>query len=223
MDAFDPASPDVSAAGLAFTCGWEGWVDHRYRDPIGLWTWGYGHLERPGDRENFPTDAQGRITKEFGTRLLHDDMQKCVRAVIAAVHPEILTLFSHHMFDALCDWLFNCGPGAIAVSRLLVHVNAGLFEYVPEDLCQWCKVTVNGVKQTHPGLLARRKRTGELWLSPDVLCPANVEPTRGIVPEIPDVDRYEYQQRTGLYLRREGWDLIEEGEHDVPDRLLDPH
>ncbi len=106
-DEFDPEHPDVSASGLAFTCGWEGWVPHRYRDPIGLWTWGYGHLERPGDKESFPVDANGNITKAFGTQLLHTDGQKCVKAIVDAVHPNILASFTQHMFNALFDWLFS--------------------------------------------------------------------------------------------------------------------
>ncbi len=215
---FDPSNPDVSPEGEAFTCGWEGWVDHRYRDPIGLWTWGYGHLERPG--ETFPTDAQGRITQKYGEILLHSDMQKCVRAIVAAVHPEVLACFSDHMFDALCDWLFNCGPGAIGISRLLGHVNAGQFEYVPDDLCQWCKVTVDGVKQTNPGLLARRRREGELWLTPGVKHLPGYQ-TRGIVPDIPDADREEYARQGIVLLQRHAWDLVDAAEHDLGSE--DPH
>jgi GH24 family phage-related lysozyme (muramidase) len=214
--AFDPYNPDVSPEGVAFTCGWEGWVDHRYRDPIGLWTIGYGHLIKAG--ENFPPT----ITHDFGLNLLHTDMQKCVRAIVAAVHPEVLALFTDHMFDALCDWLFNCGPGAIGVSILLKHINSGHFEYVPDDLCQWCKVTVYGVKQTHPGLLARRRREGELWTTPGVQCPIGVAcDTRGVVADIPDADREEYARQGIVILQRHAWELVDAAEHDLGNE--DPH
>lgn len=143
----------ISPEGLAATEAEEGWRDHVYKDPIGLATWGYGHLVRPG--ETFPSPA----TREDGERVLRADFAPCLHAIKTLVKVDL----TQNQIDALADWLINVGSGALAVSNLLKRLNAGAYDEVPAELERWCKAKVNGETVTLSLLLARRRREGARW------------------------------------------------------------
>jgi len=150
----------TSPRGLAFITQWEGkaaWNPQKqlyfpYRDPVGYWTIGVGHLVKPG--EDF---AEG-ITDERVTQLLASDVLKCENAI----DDKVKVALEQNQFDALVSWSFNVGVGALWSSTLLMRLNLGKYEEVPGMLLAWCRA---GGKQNQ-GLLNRRKAEGKLWSTP---------------------------------------------------------
>ena len=126
-----------------------------YRDQIGKWTIGVGHLIRSD--EDF---AQG-ITAERVDQLLSADLLKCEVAIdgIKAKRP-----LNQNQFDALVSWLFNVGtgwarPDKSSVVRAIVN---GDYEHVPEFLLLYDVADGKHVDY----LKARRRREGKLWSTP---------------------------------------------------------
>jgi hypothetical protein len=62
-------------------------------------------------------------------------------------------------FDALVDFAYNAGVGALAKSTLLKRVNAEKFDEVPAEFMKWTK---GGGKEL-PGLVRRRRAEVKLW------------------------------------------------------------
>ena len=98
---------NISENGLHFTAAFEGFKGTAYRatkDEKYL-TIGYGHYGadvKPGQS----------ITEEEALALLYKDMAKAVAAVDAAAHP----VLDQAQFDAVCDLVYNAGPGVIAAT-----------------------------------------------------------------------------------------------------------
>lgn len=150
---------DVSDNGLNLIKQSEGFVGHIYRDQAGLDTIGYGHLLTQADK------ASGRflggIDEAGATTLLRTD----VSAAVAAVNSLVKVKLTQNQFDALVDFTFNLGRGALAVSTLLKLLNAGNYAAVPGQLLVWNKVRDPKTNQLVPsqGLTLRRQREAELW------------------------------------------------------------
>ena len=132
----------TSANGLQFVTDNEGVVLHPYNDVAGYLTIGVGHLIKEG--EEFPD----HITQEQAMELLASDVERFENAV----NSYGLDL-TQNQFDALVDFAFNCGEGAL--EQLLAH---GVDD-VPNQLPKW----------THAGgrvvgaLVRRREAEVELW------------------------------------------------------------
>lgn len=142
----------MSPAGLALLQRHEGWRPNAYRDPVGIWTIGYGHRIKPG--ESF-----GTLTHAEGVALLARDVNIAEAAVNAAVRVPL----NQGQFDALVSFAFNVGVGAFRKSTLLKLLNAGEYAAVPAQLARWRFGTRNGVKVELAGLVARRADEGQLF------------------------------------------------------------
>ena len=97
----------MSDNGLKFTAAWEDFRGTAYRaTPSEKYlTIGYGSYG--------PHVYEGqKITKGQGLLLLNRDMAKAVAAVDAAAHHSL----TQAQFDAMCDLVYNAGPGVIAVT-----------------------------------------------------------------------------------------------------------
>ena len=147
----------TSPAGLEFITRQEGCVLHVYKDQVGVLTVGVGHALRPG--ESFPDG----ITHDEALTLLAADVSTCECAVNAFVDVPI----TQNQFDALVDFTFNCGAGALHVSSVLAKLNAGDVTGAADALLLWDKGKVGGQLVELPVLLSRRKAERELFLSPD--------------------------------------------------------
>jgi lysozyme len=146
----------TSLAGLQFIEKWEGCVLTPYKDVAGLRTIGIGYLIKSGD--NFPDGVA--ITKERAYELLREEVKKCE----VAIKKNIKVALTQNMFDALVSFGFNCGVGVYSKSGVARETAAGNFARVPERLLEWNKATVGGKKVEVPGLTARRRDEGELFL-----------------------------------------------------------
>jgi lysozyme len=126
-----------------------------YRDQIGKWTIGVGHLIRPD--EDF---VQG-ITAERVDQLLAADLMKCDVAIDGIKRPRE---FNQNQWDALASWLFNVGTGWARPDKSSVvrAINLGEYERVPDLLLLY---DVAGGQHVDY-LKARRRREGKLWSTP---------------------------------------------------------
>lgn len=146
----------TSMAGLQFIEKWEGCVLTPYKDVAGLRTIGIGYLIKPTD--NFPDGVA--ITKEKAYDLLREEVKKCE----VSIKRNMKVALTQNMFDALVSFGFNCGVGVYSNSGVARETNAGNFARVPERLLEWNKATIGGKKQEVPGLTARRRDEGDLFL-----------------------------------------------------------
>ena len=123
-----------------------------YRDQIGKWTIGVGHLIRPDE------DFAGGITSERVDQLLAADLLKVDVAIDGIKRPRE---FNQNQWDALASWFFNVGIGWARPekSSVIRAINIGEYERVPELLMLY---DMAGGKH-QPFLAARRKREGKLW------------------------------------------------------------
>lgn len=133
----------ISAKGIAFIEANEGFRATPYSDN-GKMAWGYGHDQKPGEAEPlFFTQAQAEA-------LLLEDV-----APIEAWLSEYETTLSQSQFDALCDFAYNLGLGAL--ETMLKH---GLAQ-VPAQIPRWDNV--GGAPNA--GLAARRAKEVALFNS----------------------------------------------------------
>lgn len=141
-----------SKDGMALTEGFEECRLTPYRDGGGVWTDGWGNTHRvvPGFT----------ITQEKADA----DLLANVSDAVDAVNDNVTVDLAQHQFDALVDWTFNCGIGAMKSSTLLKKLNAGDYEGANSELARWCKD--NGV--TVAGLLRRRRAEQALFNQADV-------------------------------------------------------
>ncbi len=156
----------TSHRGLEFIKNEEGCVLHVYRDPAGYPTIGVGHLIKPG--ETFDT-----ITEEEALQLLARDLAVAENAVNQMVRVPLI----QNQFEALVSFVFNVGSGNFQKSTLLKLLNQGHYDAVPGELAKWRKAG----GQVLPGLVARRRREGELWAEGQEASPA--PPAEGMVEQ----------------------------------------
>jgi len=140
----------ISDAGIALIQEFEGLRLASYRDPVGVWTVGYGHTKtaRPGQR----------ISIEQAEQLLRDDLavfEACVRRAV-------LVELNQNEADALISLAFNVGCGAVARSTLVRKINAGDRKGAADEFLRWDKA---GGKRLQ-GLARRRRAERELFLRP---------------------------------------------------------
>lgn len=127
-----------------------------YKDVAGYWTIGYGHLVKAGE-PYFPYGARRTITQAEADQLLDDDTKSAWNAVDTSVRVPL----KDSQRAALVSLTFNIGNGAFKSSTLLKKLNAGQYALAGDEFMKW--VHANSVRI--PGLVARRTRERELFLS----------------------------------------------------------
>lgn len=142
----------MSANGLALVKEFEGLRLKAYKCPAAVWTIGYGHTSAAGVPNVTPDMV---ITKENAEQILKEDMEQYENGVRKYVKVDL----TQGQFDALVDFAYNAGVGALAKSTLLKKVNAGKFDEVPAEFMKWTK---GGGKEL-PGLVRRRRAEVKLW------------------------------------------------------------
>ncbi len=160
----------ISANGLVFIAGFEGFVGSRYNDPAGHCTIGYGHLIHYGNCDGRASEQPfvNGITKPQALRLLETDVVRYV----ACVDRLITVPLNQNQVDALVSFAFNVGCGALEMSTLRRILNAGDYAGVCEQLKRWVKAG----GETLPGLVRRRAAECELFTTPLALPPPVVIP-----------------------------------------------
>lgn len=142
----------MSAAGLDTVKEFEGLRLKAYKCPAAVWTIGYGHTSAAGS-PIVTSDLE--ITRDAAEEILKKDMGQYEDGVSKYVKVSL----TQGQFDALVDFAYNAGVGALAKSTLLKKVNAGKFDEVPAEFMKWTK---GGGKEL-PGLVRRRRAEVKLW------------------------------------------------------------
>ena len=130
-----------------------------YLCPAKLLTIGYGHVIQ----ENEAHLNNAVLTEPQASALLAKDLGRYELAVMRATETARLT---PKQFDACVSLCYNIGTAGFAGSSVARLIVARASEKAIRAAFEaWCKVTVRGVKQVLPGLLARRKREADLYFS----------------------------------------------------------
>ncbi len=132
----------MSEAGLALLRECEGFRARAYRDPVGVWTIGYGDTldVRPGMIIT-PGEGEARLA----TRIPEFE---------AFVDGLVKVPLNQGQYDALVDFTYNLGPAALQGSTLLRKLNAGDYAGAAAEFSKWC----HAGRETLPGLVTRRAR-----------------------------------------------------------------
>jgi lysozyme len=137
-----------SDEGLEMTKGFEGLRLEAYQDVAGVWTIGYGHT-------GTDVHAGMRVTEAEAEDLLRADLAGAVGCVNRGVTVRV----TQGQFDALVDFCFNAGCGALVKSTLLRKVNLGDSAGAVAQFGLW----VHAGGEVVAGLVRRRKAEAELF------------------------------------------------------------
>ena len=145
----------TSQNGINFITKEEGLKLETYLDVAGLLTIGVGHLVNPDDN----LVLGDKITYDEAMDFLKSDLLDVERCIANFIACDI----NQNQYDALASFIFNCGISAFKTSTLLKKLNMNDFTGAVKEFPKWSKITVKGIKQVHPSLLARRNREAELF------------------------------------------------------------
>jgi lysozyme len=140
----------TSERGLQFIKQFETLQLKAYRDPVGVWTIGWGHT---------PSYPGQRITEEQAEALFRADIERFEKAVGEAVKVPI----TQDQFDALVSLAYNIGIRALARSTLVEKLNAGDVEGAAEEFKRWVYGRKGGRMEQLPGLVRRREAESRLF------------------------------------------------------------
>lgn len=138
---------------VALVKSFEGYFDHAYRCPAGVWTIGYGTTHYPSGA---PVKDGDKCTRAQAEDWLRGELELCSQAIERSVKVEL----KQGQFDALTSFIYNVGPGAFAKSTLLKLLNAGSYTGAAEQFAKWN----HGGGKELPGLTRRRAAERSLFL-----------------------------------------------------------
>jgi GH24 family phage-related lysozyme (muramidase) len=146
----------------------EGVRNKPYRDVVGLWTVGVGHLMYP---EQVKLDLPNRkiypIKPEDNRKFTDEEVDTLLRADIRRFELGVLRFCpgtsSHNQFAALVSFAFNVGLGQLQRSTLRMKHNRGDIFGASREFPKWNK---SGGK-VYPGLVRRRADEMRLYLKQD--------------------------------------------------------
>lgn len=155
----------TSAAGITLIEEFEGFRDQAYRDPVGIWTIGYGFTRgvEPGDR----------ITRTQADERLRAELAAYEAGVMRATGGNV----TQAQFDALVSFAWNVGIAGMAGSSVIKAHVRGDHQAAARAFGLWNKA---GGK-VWPGLTRRRAAEAALYLSDAPAdMPQAVEPERPV-------------------------------------------
>lgn len=147
---------NISENGIKFIAKEEGFRSTPYLDAVGVPTIGYGSTYYENGTKVTMKDKA--ITLERGTTLFRNTLHKYVLTVSSSIKRSI----NQNQFDALVSLCYNIGQAGFASSTVVKRVNANPCDAtIREAFNMWKK----GGGKVLPGLVARRKREGDLYFS----------------------------------------------------------
>lgn len=138
----------ASEACIAAIKAFEGYREVAYQDSIGVWTVGYGWT--------LGIKQGSTMSEVLADALLRHRLDAIARDIASFVHVPLTQL----QFDALCDFEYNLGRGALEHSTLLLLLTKGKYELAAQEFPRWC----HAGDKVLPGLLKRRLME-ESWFS----------------------------------------------------------
>jgi len=132
----------TSSAGRKLIKRHEGLSLKAYKDPVGVWTIGWGHTGPDAREGNEITNSRAESLLSQDIREAEDDIRRLVKRDL-----------TQGQFDALVSFTFNLGAGALQRSTLRRKVNREEHADVPAEFHKW--VWAGGKRLN--GLVKRRK------------------------------------------------------------------
>lgn len=151
-----PANGQINATGLRVIKHFEGLRTTAYRDPVGIWTIGYGHTSMAGPPPVVPGMV---ITPAEAEAILQQDLDIFENGVTNA----LTTATNSDQFSAMVSFAYNVGLTAFRNSTLLRKHNARDFAGAADEFLRW----VYAEGQVLPGLVRRRQAERALYLGQD--------------------------------------------------------
>jgi lysozyme len=142
----------VTEEGLALIRRFEGFRAKAYRDPIGVWTIGYGHTSAAG-----PPRVHKGLT--ISRREAEEILARDVEAFAEGVATSLRIVLNEAQFSALVSFAYNVGLGNFRRSSVLTMANRGDFAAVARRLALWTRAG----GRILPGLVKRRAAEGQLF------------------------------------------------------------
>lgn len=159
----------MSPKGRAALRHHEGVRKKPYRDSVGLWTTGVGHLIATPEQMKMtiaerklspcPAEWNRTLTDAEVDQILQDDLQRFERGVLRYCP----TNLNQGRFDALCSFAFNAGLGGLQKSSMRTKHNRGDFGGAADAFLLYRMAS--GVVQK--GLVIRRNDERAMYLSKD--------------------------------------------------------
>ena len=140
---------------LDFIKKFEGEVLRVYKDPVGLWTLGCGHLLTPGEKKTFKLGQ--KISRELSDEYLTKDLTWAAKAVETMVKVPL----TENQKTALISLTFNIGKSAFARSSCLAFLNKGNYKISAQRILLWNTAQGKVLK----GLVRRREAEKALFES----------------------------------------------------------
>ena len=145
---------NISNEGINLIKRFEGVRNRPYRDCVGLWTVGVGHLI--GDGKSLPESWNRTFTEEEINALLIRDLSRFERGVGMYIKVPL----RQSEFDALCSFSFNLGLGTLQRSTLRQKINRNDKEGAAKEILKYCRAGGKIVK----GLQRRREAEYQMFL-----------------------------------------------------------
>ncbi|TQR27204.1 lysozyme [Lysinibacillus sphaericus] len=147
----------ISNTALNLISKWEGFYDKAYRDPVGIWTIGYGTTKW----SNGQVVQQGQtIKKDDALELLRKQAQEHANTIEQYVKVPL----NQNQYDALASFQYNLGRNILRNSALLNYLNARQWDKACNEMLLYCHA---GGKKLQ-GLVNRRKDEVALFKKPVV-------------------------------------------------------
>lgn len=146
----------VSDAGYNLIKKWEALKLTAYKDGGGVWTIGWGATTY---ESGAAVKAGDKITVARAVQLLNFHAGNAA----AAVNSNIKIALAQNQFDALVDFVYNLGAGALAKSdlRVLINTNPDDFDGIAKQFRRW----VYDDGKVVQGLVNRRESEIALYTS----------------------------------------------------------
>ena len=140
----------TSTKGLNLIKQFEGLKLTAYKDPVGIWSIGYGHTKG--------VKAGDTITQEQADAFLKEDVSAAEEAVSAYHH---VYHWNQNEFDALVSFAYNIGTGGI-------RQVTGAGSRDKETIAQKMLLYYNAGGKKLEGLVRRRQAEHDLFVTPVV-------------------------------------------------------
>jgi lysozyme len=148
---------NISDAGLHLIEEFEGFVDHKYQDSVGVWTIGFGTTLGAGVVDPLPDTCTVAQAQEWLALYVERSIEPMLNAATVA-HP-----LNQNQYDALCSFGYNLGPGYFGPQHSVGQsLRAGNWAGVANDVLQFDMA--GGVRLQ--GLANRREAEVKLFNTP---------------------------------------------------------
>ncbi len=180
---FKPATA-LSPKGIDLIKEFEGLRLKAYRDPVGVWTIGYGHTGRDVKPGQVISQARAEQLLKGDTGWAQDAVRRSVKVPL-----------SQGQFDALTSFTYNLGAGALASSTLVKKLNARDYAGAQKEFGRW----VHAGGQVLAGLVRRRAAEAKMFgnKAPSVGTTPSPTPSPTPPPPTSPTRKIDYRVRAG--------------------------